>query len=181
MVSCPVDFATSQPWISTSMNRCPQYTDPGTGPYDTAHGASIAPGARNTAAATSDGVVVRAQRVVAEHVAVEPVADLLDGLPRAELLRPVVAGDDVVHELAHGPVVAVRRSAPTGRRATPATDRRVALERRACTSGRSTSIRSSWLDGRLSAGTAGPAAVARPASTAPSMKIHERRWIALGP
>src|SRR6266536_3174663 len=33
------------------MNRCPRYTSPGTGPYDTAHGASIAPGAWNASLA----------------------------------------------------------------------------------------------------------------------------------
>ena len=36
------------------MNRCPQYTEPGTGPYDTAHGRSIASGSRKTAAATME-------------------------------------------------------------------------------------------------------------------------------
>jgi hypothetical protein len=33
------------------MNRCPRYTSPGTGPYDTAHGACIAPGAWNASLA----------------------------------------------------------------------------------------------------------------------------------
>ena len=52
-VPCPVATARSQPWMSTSRKRCPAYTDPGTGPYDTAHGASRAPGASNAAAAAS--------------------------------------------------------------------------------------------------------------------------------
>src|SRR5206468_82777 len=43
VASCPVPTARSQPWTSTSMNRCPAYTSPGTGPYETAHGASSAP------------------------------------------------------------------------------------------------------------------------------------------
>src|SRR5437660_41478 len=51
VVSWPVALATSQPWTTTSMNRCPRYTSPGTGPYDTAQGASIAPGAWNASLA----------------------------------------------------------------------------------------------------------------------------------
>src|SRR6516164_8408581 len=35
------------------MMRCPAYTEPGTGPYDTAQGASRAPGAENTRAAAA--------------------------------------------------------------------------------------------------------------------------------
>src|SRR5215472_14010179 len=33
--------------MKTSMNRCPAYTDPGTGPYETAHGASRSPSRRS--------------------------------------------------------------------------------------------------------------------------------------
>ena len=106
-------------------------------------------------------------------------------LPDAELVGPVVAGDDVVHQLAHGPVLAVatRSShwlvADAGDR--PRASRRAP---RACTSGRSTSIarllsaarrprRSGEQPARWQAG--------RPRQHRPSMKIHERRWIALGP
>ena len=123
VVSWPVDVATSHPWISTSMNRCPQYTSPGTGPYDTAHGALHR--ARHAEDRRRDQRRSRRRRAAgrAEHVAVEPVADLFDGVPDAELGRPVVAGDDVVHQLAHGPVVAVGRAASHWSSPTPATER----------------------------------------------------------
>jgi hypothetical protein len=37
--------------MNTSKNRCPAYTGPGTGPYETAHGASSRPGLRKASAA----------------------------------------------------------------------------------------------------------------------------------
>ena len=53
-----------------------------------------------------------AQGIVAEDVAVVHVTDLLDGLPAGELVAPVVAGHDVVHELPHRPGVARGRVTP---------------------------------------------------------------------
>ena len=60
--------------------------------------------------------LVLGERIVAEHVAVEAVPDLLDRPPPAELRGPVVAGDDVVHERPHVPVLARVSRSPTGRR-----------------------------------------------------------------
>ena len=52
-VGWPVADATSHPWINTSIRRWPAYTEPGTGPYETAQGASSAPGISKTVAAAS--------------------------------------------------------------------------------------------------------------------------------
>ena len=52
------------------------------------------------------------ERIVAEHVTVEGVADVGDRAAGRQLDHPVVAGDDVVEQLAHVPAVAGRRVGP---------------------------------------------------------------------
>src|SRR5690242_11474445 len=57
-------------------------------------------------------VVPRALRIVTELVALVAVADLLDGLALREMRRPPVLVHEMVHEHAHVPVRARRRTAP---------------------------------------------------------------------
>src|SRR3954469_1117570 len=61
---------------------------------------------------------------------------------------------------------------------TPATKTRVASSDRACTSGRSTSTGVLLV---VRYANSRPGGGGTPGQQRPSMKIHERRWIALGP
>ena len=121
----PVATARSQPWTSTSRNRWPAYTEPGTGPYDTAHGASSAPGAVEDPGRGDGRLVVLAERRRLEHVTVVACAHLLDRRAGGEVRCPPVPGDDVVEQRPHVPVVARRRACHWSSRM-PATTSRVA-------------------------------------------------------
>src|SRR5690348_6245413 len=76
--------------MSTSTKRWPAYTDPGTGPYDTAHGASSAPGASNAAAAAC------AERSYAS-VASGPTTSPSYSVPTASMVSPAARRD--AHQL----------------------------------------------------------------------------------
>ncbi len=55
------------------------------------------------------GVAVRTRGILADHVTVVLVPDLVDGAPRHQLPDPEVAGHDVIEQLTHAPTVTRRR------------------------------------------------------------------------
>ena len=169
--------------MSTSMKRCPQYTYPGTGPYDTATGFSIAPAPRNAAGRADRRRVVGGERISTEHVTVETVTDLVDRLPAHELGSPQVAAHDMVEQLTHRPLFVDRRSIE--RISRDAGDQRAGRVEGA-------SVHLGKVDGhrnhlgersgaRRRYANRRPGGGGRPRQHSPSMKIQERRWIALGP
>ena len=136
---------------------------------------------------TRGRVVVDTHRVVAEHVAVEAIAHRFDGLARRELFGPVVPGDDVVHQLADGPVLAVRHVVPL--LIADAGDQAMGgVERLRVHFGEidvhrfldSPWLDSPWLVSRCQVNSL-PGGGGSPRQHRPSMKIHDRRWITLGP
>ena len=64
------------------------------------------------AIAAAGGRQGRPDRVLAEHVPLEPVTDLLDGGALHERDRPEVLVGHVVDQVAHGPLGARRRITP---------------------------------------------------------------------
>ena len=165
------------------MSRCPQYTAPGNRPVRdgdrSLHRARLTERRRGHRGRR----VVRRQRIGVEHVAVEAIADLVDGLAPHELGHPEVAAHHVVQERPDAPVVAHRVGVELARRRSP--PRRRGSDRghgRGPRAGRRPSGTSSHGgDGRDATRTGGRVAAARPRQHSPSMKIQDRRWIALGP
>ena len=110
--SAPMPRARSQEWISASVVISQQYSAAGISPRDNNTVPSSAPPAPNAAVDVRQRRIPRRDRIRAELIAVEAVADVGHGRTIDERGHPQLLDGHVVHQRAHVPVGAGRRVVP---------------------------------------------------------------------